>query len=268
MKVEKSIVQKRRDHIMQLIQKDGRISVNEIAEMMNVSPLTVRRDLQYWEEQGAVERNYGGAILLQNMVSQNSELSNERYKHAIAKYAAQYVEDGDIIFINTSSTALLVISYIRNKRCTIITNNGKAIYVEHDPLISLVLTGGELRDPKESMVGEFATSTLRRVTANKAFMGCSGLDVKAGMTTAIMNEVAINEIMLNRCNGTTFVLADHTKIGIEHNFRSGTIDQVNYLITDQLCDLEDILKIEDAKVKVIQLPPINVLDMHKTKTIF
>ena len=177
MKMNKAIVDERRNKIMKEIQFNGHASVEDLASKLNVSPLTIRRDLQYWEELGAVVRYYGGAKLVQNFVQNDDpNTSNELYKHAIAKYAAQHVQEGDTIFINTSSTALLVLKYIRNKRVTVITNNGKAIFMEHDPLLSICLTGGELRIPKESMVGEFALNNLNRVSANKVFLGCSGIN--------------------------------------------------------------------------------------------
>ncbi len=231
--------------------------VDDLAAELQVSPLTIRRDLQYWEEQNAVERFYGGAKLVHSVIPcDDPMMSNTLYKHAIAKYAAQYVEEGDTIFINTSSTALLMVRYIKNKRCTVITNNGKAIFEEHDPLVSIVLTGGELRIPKESMVGEFALNNLNRVSSAKCFLGCSGIDVEGGITTAILQVVAINETMLNRCNGPCFVLADHTKVGNQHSFISGTIDKIAYLITDTEADSTVCEEIESRGERVVRLKPL------------
>lgn len=250
---------------MLAMQKQGRVLVDELALELQVSPLTIRRDLQYWEEQNAVERFYGGAKLINSLVAcDDLTQTNELYKHAIAKYAAQYVNEGETIFINTSSTALLVLKYIRNKRCTVITNNGKAIFEEHDPLISIILTGGELRIPKESMVGEFALNNLNRVSASKCFLGCSGINVESGITTAILQEVAINEIMVNRCNGPVFVLADHTKVGNEHSFISGSIDKVSYLITDQLANDTVVSEIEVNGVNVVKLQPLPRIEDYYT----
>lgn len=114
MKMNKAIVDERRNKIMEVIQKNGKALVDDLAESLNVSPLTIRRDLQHWEELGAVERFYGGAKLIQNFVEINDLYdSNEPYKHAIAKYAAQHVQEGDTIFINTSSTALLVLNILK-----------------------------------------------------------------------------------------------------------------------------------------------------------
>lgn len=257
MKMNKAIVDERRNKIMREIQCNGKALVEQLSQQFQVSPLTIRRDLQYWEQMGAVERFYGGAKLIQNFVENDDpRLSNELYKHAIAKYAAQYVQEGDTIFINTSSTALLVLKYIKNKRVTVITNNAKAIFIDHDPLISLFLTGGELRVPKESMVGDFALNNLNKVSATKAFLGCSGFSVESGMTSAILQEVAINEVMINRCIGETFILADHTKIGNNHSFISGNIQSFDYLITDNMADPIFLDAIQEAGLNVVKLDPL------------
>lgn len=258
MKVHYEVVNKRREQIMMLIQKFGSIEVDKLANEFGVSALTIRRDLQYWEEKGAIVRYHGGAKLVQSMfgIGTPSYLSNERYKHAIAKYAAQYVENNDTIFINTSSTALLVIQYIINKRVTIITNNAKALMSKHDPLVSIFLTGGELRFPKEAMIGEFALNNLSKVTANKVFLGCSGIDVTHGVTTAILQEVAINETMIARA-GQVFVLADYTKVGENHRFTSGLIEQVDYLVTDVNADKAAVQSLKESGVTVVELEPIN-----------
>ncbi|MEG0506377.1 MAG: DeoR/GlpR family DNA-binding transcription regulator [Longicatena sp.] len=257
MKMNKEVVDTRRNEIMKLIQNKGRMLVDDLAESLQVSPLTIRRDLQFWEEKGAVERFYGGAKLVQNFVANDDlTLSNEAYKHAIAKYAAQYVQEGDTIFINTSSTALLVLKYIKNKRVTVITNNAKAIFIDHDPFVSICLTGGELRIPKESMVGNFALNNLNRVSANKAFLGCSGISATSGMTTAILQEVAINEVMISRSIGEKFILADHTKIGNNHSFISGAINSFDYLITDTLANEEEVNAIKEMGLNTIMLEPL------------
>lgn len=258
MKVDYKIVKKRRDDIMLLIQKLGSISVETLSNEFNISPITIRRDLQYWEDQGSIIRYHGGAKLITPVINaENNFLTNDRYKHAIAKYAAQFVDDGDIIFINTSSTALLVINYIVDKRVTVITNNAKAATINHDPKVSIFLTGGELRTPKNAMVGEFALNTLNKVKAIKTFIGCSGINIEDGVTTALQGEVSINETMIKRTLGAVFVLADYTKIGTSHNFISSRITDINYLITDINADPTFIQQLEDNNVNTVLLPPLN-----------
>lgn len=256
MKMKKEVVDARRKQIMQKIQSKGTVNVDELAEELNVTPLTIRRDLQYWEDKGAIERYYGGARLIQSFVDNDELDNNEPYKHAIAKYAATFVQEGDTIFINTSSTALLVLKYIKGKHVTVITNNAKAIFIDHDPFVQIVLTGGELRIPKESMVGDFAMNNLNRVKANKAFLGCSGFDSEVGMTTAILSEVTINETMIQRCSGEAFILADATKINYIHQFTVAEPDAFYYLITDTRVPQEQIEEFDTTTLHIKQLEPV------------
>ena len=261
MKVDYLTVQKRRDDILLIIQKMGKVDMITLENEFKVSPVTIRRDLQYWEDQGAIVRYYGGAKLVQHMINNdNTSLTNERYKHGIAKYAANLVEDDDTIFINTSSTALLIVQYITGKRCTIITNNAKAIFVKHDPLIQIALTGGELRFPKESLVGDIAISALNKIVATKCFLGCGGLNATNGMSTAIMSEVAINEKMLQRTSGEKIILCDYTKLGLTHSFISAPIESIDHIITDisaSEVELEDIRQ-KNPKIKIDKIPPLQM----------
>lgn len=257
MKVNYEVVRKRRDDIMTLIQKLGTVTVKQLAREFNTSEITIRRDLQYWEDAGAIQRTHGGARLIQRMVhNDDRNLTNERYIQSISKYAATFVEDGDTIFINTSYTALLLIHYIRGKHCTIITNNGTAMSIEHDPKVQIVLTGGELHFPKKSMVGDFAINNVQRVLADKCFLGCSGITAEDGITTAIMAETTINEMMLSQTTGHHFVLCDHTKVGLKYSFKSGSLDKIDTIITDIAADQSQVAKIRARGKEVICLQPI------------
>lgn len=259
MKVNYKIVQKRRDDIMMLIQKMGHISVKQLLNEFNVSEITIRRDLQYWEDRGAIIRYHGGAKIIQHMVNHdNSNFTNDRYKHAIAKKAASLVNEGDIVFINTSSTALLILEYL-NKRCTVITNNAKAALAKHDDRVSIVLTGGELRFPKEAMVGDFVINNLSKVMANKCFLGCSGIDAQYGVSSAILNETTVNEHMIKQTRGPIYIVCDYTKVGNRHSFVYSKINQINTLITDINANPDIVSDIIDHGVEVITLEPIPVI---------
>jgi DeoR/GlpR family transcriptional regulator of sugar metabolism len=230
MKVHRALVEKRRRQILDFIKKESEINVNDLAAKFQVSPITIRRDLQFLEDNKKVIRFYGGARLLPNKTAEKTKIDASREQ--IARYAAGLVEDGDTIFINTSSTALQMITYIKNKRVTVITNNGKALYTDHDPCVTIVLTGGEVREIKDAMVGEFAINNLNRVTAKKSFLGCSGLSPENGMTTEVMNEVNVNELMISRVTGQCYILASHEKLGVNSSFISCPAENLTNIITD------------------------------------
>lgn len=254
MKRSRALVENRRNKVLVALKNNGFVKVGELAEELQVSPLTIRRDLQYLEDQKKLERFYGGATVIER----DSDLTMEEdevnvYRRKIAQYAATLVEDGDTIFINTSSTALQMIKYIKGKRVIVITNNGKAIYTEHSSDVSVILSGGELREIKEAMVGEFATNNISRVTAKKSFIGCTGLSVESGMTTETLSEVNINRLMLERVTGTSYILADHTKIGRNSSFVSCPTAGILNVITDEKASSEEVQGLRENEINVIQI---------------
>lgn len=251
MKREKKCVDERRNQILKIMQTNPEIRVNELAKELGVSLITVRRDLQFLNDQNLLIRTHGGAILSKNGEMQVDEV--QLYRRLIAQYASALVEDEDTLFINTSSNALQMLQYVTCNNVTTITNNGKVIGQEYQPGINVILTGGELRYPKEVMVGDYAIRNLQTVFAKKAFVGCSGLTPDAGMMTEIVSEVSVNEIMVDHATKEVYVLADHTKIGKRSGFTSCAIEKINHLITDEKAP-EEVLEVLRSKgVKIHQV---------------
>lgn len=254
MKRSRALVENRRNKVLMSLKNNGFVKVQELADELQVSPLTIRRDLQYLEDQKMLERFYGGATVKDRVPEIYTEEDEVKmYRDRIAQYAATLVEDGDTIFINTSSNALQMIKYIKDKRVTVITNNGKAIFMEHSSNVSVILSGGELREIKEAMVGEFATNNISKVTAKKSFIGCSGLSLESGMTTEILSEVNINQLMLERVTGTSYILADHTKLGRNSSFVSCPTESILNIITDEKAPKEILDGFREHEVNVMQV---------------
>lgn len=231
MKREKIYVEQRRKEVLALLKKNPGIRIPELAQRMKVSVVTIRRDLQTLEDEKKISRFYGGAAVSEEPADEENELL--LYRRRIAEYAASLVEDGDSLFINTSSTALQMIRYIKARNVTVITNNGGAIGMDRGYGVHVILTGGELRYPKAAMVGDFALRNLQNVFARKTFVGCSGISVKAGMTTENANEVNVNQLMIEQASQEVYILADHTKLGYCSAFTSCEIQKIHHLITDE-----------------------------------
>ncbi|MCP1102974.1 DeoR/GlpR family transcriptional regulator of sugar metabolism [Aequitasia blattaphilus] len=251
MKREKAYVDGRRSQIVEILNKNPEANVNQLAKRLGVSVITIRRDLQYLEENKQVKRFYGGAVVTDQADNAQDEVS--LYRELIARYAATLVEDEDTIFINTSRNALQMIRYVEKDNVTVITNNGKAINYEKGDGVSIILTGGELRYPKEAMVGDFAVRNLQNIFAKKAFVGCSGISSLTGMTTEIANEVNVNQLMIDHATQAVYILADHTKIGRNSSFTSCGIDMVQHLITDEKADPEELELLREKGVHIHQV---------------
>ena len=233
MKRSQSFVYSRRNKILEYIQTAGIIKVEEIAVMFKISNLTVRRDLDALAQDGKIERFHGGAMLADSSIQNPSvQLNNMEFKHAIAKRAGDMVEDNDTIFVNSSSTALLALKYVTAKHITVITNNGKALFAARPEDSALIITGGEIRVPKNAMVGDFAINNIAKVTANKCFMGCAGISISHGVMSTVMQEAAINELMVAHTIGDKVILANGSRFDRIQPFRACKIESITHLITD------------------------------------
>lgn len=251
MKRERAYVEGRRKQILALMKENPAVRVDELAEKFQVSLITIRRDLQYLEEKNLLVRFYGGAVSAKAEKKEDGEINV--YRNLIAKYAASLVEPGDSLFINSSRNALQILKYINCDNVTVITNNGKAIHTDYPEGISVLMTGGELRHPKDAMVGDFAIRNLQTVFPKKAFVGCSGISPMSGMTTEIAAEVKINELMIQNATKDVYVLADHTKIGKNSSFTSAAIGQIGHLITDEKAPQDVLKQLEKMGVQVHQV---------------
>ena len=248
---KKSEIERRRGALLAMIRQSNgeHMDIDQLAELLTVSPVTLRRDLVALKEEGLITRGYGKIAPVEES-EQNRSTSVPDVLNRIAMRAARFVEEGDIILLNTSRTALQMLHYIEAPNVTVITNNVLATNAPHRSDMSLILTGGEVRYPKYAMVGDVAMRTLGSMKATKAFLGCSGLSVESGMTTEYFSEVGVNNLMLSQRNGPVFILAGHRKLGVNSNFISGDIHMIDNLITDRGANPEQVHAFHEAGVQV------------------
>lgn len=263
MKNSKANVIKRQQSILQMLRENGTVMTEALARSLRVSPLTIRRDLGQFEAQGIVKCTRGGANLISGSLQDDpgQEPGSEGLtlkKELIARRAAELVEDGDMIFINSSSTAILMLKHIIGRHVIVITNNYQALSMPMDPRIELILTGGHIHQNKMSMVGEMAIGNLNRVSVAKVFLGVSGISARDGITTCVLQETPINEMMLRRSGNHCVVLADGSKIGSRNNFKCGPIQAISTLITDDTADPGELFQLREMGVTVVQVQAGNV----------
>lgn len=252
MKRSRNFVEKRRQEILKMLEQNGQLAVATLSKTLQVSPLTIRRDLQFLEDLQLVVRHYG-YVMINNPYANSFSSNQVQCKQNIARHAADLVEDNTTIMLNTSSTALALLNYIKADNVTVITNNGQAMNLETGPNINLIMTGGELRSPKDSLVGDFAIQNLKQITARIAFIGCSGISPEGGISTSVIQEGSVNLQMMRQASQVV-VLADHTKIGHISNYRYSELDNVGMLITDTLAPKNPLNRFKRMGIEVVQVP--------------
>lgn len=262
MKSSRNVIQQRQMLLVQYLQQNAATSVAELSSKLNVSPATIRRDLNVLEQHQQIHRYFGGARPREarGMDDEPTYMATIAQhldcKEAIARCAAQMLEDGDTVFINSSATAQLIYPYI-TKNVLVITNNGRSLRMNRPSNVSLILTGGEVYGNKQSLTGQLAVEMLSRVAATKCILGVSGISVEGGITSRVIQETPINRTMLQRCTGDKIIVADHTKIGIEHNFFFSDITGITHLITDTLADSEKLESLRRTGIVICITEPIS-----------
>lgn len=256
MKNCKTVIQKRHNNILELLKQNKTMDVTALAERLGVTGATIRRDLKKLEQESMIVHSFGkvsfvGKINVEEIEPTNIEDEKKMVRRAIARYAAGMVENGDVLFLNSSGTASLVVEYLGDKDVTVLTNNTQIIKRIRPRNTQILLTGGELYGKKESLVGQLAVETISKITATKCILGVSGIGGNGQMTSFILPETQVNQLMLQNCNGEKIIVAEGGKIGITQNFYFGMISETTHLVTDSTADQELLERYRASGVSTI-----------------
>ncbi|KIL49536.1 DeoR/GlpR family DNA-binding transcription regulator [Jeotgalibacillus soli] len=214
-----------------------RISIDEICSLFDVSRDTARRDLVKLEEQRAIIRTRGGAILS----SKRHEVKNYQYrlttvseeKKKIGQKAASLISKGERVILDASTTVQAAAEFLDVVECTVITNsiNQADILSQHSTL-RIHLMGGELEKEHRFLYGASVVERLSHYHVEKAFIGVVGIS-ENGLTIAHVEDGIVKQQMMKQAE-QVIVLADHSKFGVTDFFQFATLKDVDMLITDQI----------------------------------
>lgn len=246
----------RHSKICERIQRDGHVRVPELSRALEVSEITIRRDLALLEEKNLLERIHGGAIATERIFKEvhytsRSDTEAEN-KHAIARLAAGLIGDNDTVFVNGGSTTVHLFRYLRGENLKVVTTNAGCIGQITDPSIELVLAGGHYRSQSNTFYGGFTNEILHQVNANKAVLGVHGISCRYGITTPMHRGAEATRIMIGRTKGEIIVIADHRKIGLVSDYVTAPATSISTLITDRFIDKDYIKDFENLGIRVIQ----------------
>lgn len=220
----------RANQIMTLLGKRGAVQAAELSELLRVSVVTVRKDLQRMEEEGLLRRTHGGAVLRGRESAPEARMeAMER----IANRAVEEIRDGDCVILNAGNTTLLTARQLAGRKNLTIITNSTAIAKElvYHPGIKLIFLGGEVNGEGVFTYGWDAVTQLEQYKANKLILSASGLSCAAGLTTRHMEAADLLRAMIARTQ-KVIAVADDTKIGFESFCHVGDLHAVDMLITN------------------------------------
>jgi DeoR/GlpR family transcriptional regulator of sugar metabolism len=229
----------RRELILHSIENDGAVTVSRLAISLNVSEMTVRRDLDILEKSGQVRKVHGGATATRMNKSVEPGFAakvqlEQRAKSAIAKVAIEMVQPGAAVALTAGSTTYAIARALMGiPNLTLITNSIRVVELFHDGAASdteVIVIGGT-RTPSDALVGPMAVGSIEKLNIDLCFMGVHGLDAQAGITTPNLLEAETNRALAN-VSRQFVVVADSTKWGVIGLHTIAPLSEVSTLITD------------------------------------
>jgi len=247
----------RRQKIMAMLNENKSVLVPELAKLFNVTEETIRRDLEKLEKEGLLKRTYGGAVLVENynvdIPFEFRNVTNIEGKKQIALSLIKYIEDGDTLVMDSSTSALQVAKLLKTKKkITVITNSEQIIneLKVFEDTIKVISTGGTLRNKSLSLVGPIAEQTLRSLNANKAIISCKGFDIEKGFTESNELEAQVKKLMIEIAD-KVYMIVDHTKMNKTALVNIATLDDVDFIFTDKILPPSQENAIKEKNVEIV-----------------
>jgi len=237
--------------ILDRLSGSGSVTVTDLARDLGFSEVTIRGDLRQLEEKGWLNRRRGGAApALHRDILERQRICPEQ-KNAIARAAAELVQDGDVIMIEAGTTTALIARYLTGKRDIHIVTNSTLVftYARMNPNLQITMTGGDFRRPTESMVGPIALDTISRVNVRLAFVGTDGFSLERGMTTHLMEGAEIVRAMKAHAR-TTVLTADSGKYGKVGFASVLPLSAMDIILTDSKLDGSAEAELREAGIKI------------------
>lgn len=245
----------RHHKILELLKINGTVAVNELSKLLDVSSVTIRKDLGILEEKKLLYRSHGGAIQIDPYIGNRHVLEKAKHfpeeKKRIGLKAAELLQPNDAIIIASGTTVLAFAQCIApDARLTVITSamNVSMELINHHQ-VEVIQLGGVVRHTSSSVVGDYAEKMLANFSCSKLFLGVDGIDWAYGLTTTNSMEASINRVMIEAAQ-KTIVLTDSSKFGRRGFGKICNLDVVDQIITDAGVSPKVVKGLEDMGIKV------------------
>jgi len=224
-----------REIIRQLDLK-GKIYVRDISRALDVTEVTIRRDLTSLERKGLVKKTYGGAVKVAPEVNVSVRYRQTRKlsaKKVIGKLAGKLVKDGDIIYLEAGSTCYEIIPYLAQRKDLTVIVNSLYLMRRLAELTGqrIIIIGGQYRSDRMDMVGQAAEAAIAQLGGFKAFTGADDITIDAGISGADVVTVGFAKLVLARASEVIFV-GDNTKFDNPALYKIANIEKLSYIVTN------------------------------------
>jgi len=236
------LANERYNKILNVLDLEGSVKSSKLVKTLEVSLETIRRDLENLEKQGLLKKVHGGAIPkvngANNLPYTLREDKKKEEKQAVAGKALEYIDEGETIALNGSTTNVEIARLLKIKynNLTVITNS---LLIANELVekegINLILAGGIYNRREFSFLGENTVNALDKFSVDKSFISVGGVSLKRGITDFLEEEVQVQKKFIEIAN-EVIILADSSKIGNNSLIKICGLEDINFIITDPKLD--------------------------------
>jgi DeoR family glycerol-3-phosphate regulon repressor len=249
-------VQTRHKNILDIARRTGRVTVEDLAQELDVTPQTIRKDLNELCDRTLLSRVHGGAVItsgVDNLEYEARRLLAKEEKLAIGAAAAALIPDQASLFINIGTTTEEVARALhRHKGLLVITNNLNVVdQLYQNPGIEVVVVGGRVRAVDRAAVGPFAVDFIRNFKVDFAVIGASAIDEDGALLDFDINEVQVSQTIIQNARQVILV-ADSNKVGRPAPVRIGHLSDIDVFVTDRVTSSRMASVCNEHEVRVIE----------------
>ncbi len=232
-------LEERQAKILEMLERDGKVLVKELAEIFGVTEDSIRKDLSSMELDGKLRRTYGGAVSIEEKLQMTEanrrRISDVEAKRKIAAAAVKLMKQGDLIFLDISTISIAIAQILEKTETPykIFTNMVDVlVMLARNPKINLFFAGGQINQSRDGFSDVLNMEFISKFRPDIAFIGAFGVDIKKNSLSSRDIAGGIHKARLIEISKTSYVIAESRKIGVESTYSFSTLEKINGIITD------------------------------------
>lgn len=232
----------RKKRIIEELSVKGKVDILDLVKLLDVSAMTIRRDLDELEKQKKLIRTHGGAAIPEAIIAEQSYIQKISEAHPqkmeIAEIAIELVKDGMTVFLDSGTTNFEIAKRLkRRENLTIVTNDIKIAAELMDSKVVVIMLGGKIQNGVGAVFGSYAENMLKEIHVDILFLGAHAVHPTLGITSATLEKASIKRMMINSSE-VVYLVVDAQKFGKKAFAKIASIDSVTAIITDQTLPAE------------------------------
>lgn len=239
--------------IIHLIQKKGSVQVDELAKELEVSTMTIRRDLEKLNAEGLIERCHGGAVYKQEVTYADKQVSNQPIKEKLAQICASFVKDGDAIFLDAGTTTFEIAKLIMNiPNIMVLSNDLEIIRLLANSDVELMICGGNVQKNTGSIYGYYATQMIEQLQFDLGFFGTAAVNSHLKVMTPTTDKGFLKRTVADHCQ-QSFLVADQSKFNKTALTLVNELTDYHYIVTDYSFSERESGILKKGNTKILSL---------------